>query len=94
MENMDKKECGGMCGGSCVTGGCGMKMGGCGCHGGKHCLIKMILKLIIVILIFWCGFKLGSITGAIRAEYGRGAIYDGAPWGMMRGGVAPVTPAQ
>lgn len=40
------------------------------CHGGKHHLVKMILKLVIIILIFWCGFKLGEITGSIR--YGRG----------------------
>ena len=64
MENIDKKEC-----------GCGMhQMGGCGCpgcHGGKHHLIKIILKIIIIILIFWCGFKLGDITGSIRGGYGR-----------------------
>jgi hypothetical protein len=65
MENMDKKE----------------GMGGCGCHGGKCHLVKIILKIIIVILIFWSGFKLGVITGAIREEYGRGG-YGG---GMMRG---------
>jgi len=58
-----------------------MRMGGCGCHGGRHHLFKMLLKIVIVILIFWSGFKLGVITGAIRGEYGRGG-YDS---GMMRG---------
>ncbi len=64
MENTEKK---------CE---CGMHpmgpMGYHGCHGGKHHLIKIILKIIIVILIFWCGFKLGNITGSIRGEYGHG----------------------
>jgi hypothetical protein len=68
-----------VCGEGCKCGACGMSgMGGCGCHGGKHHLVKMILKIIIVVLIFWCGFKLGNITGAIRATYGNG-------YGMMRG---------
>jgi uncharacterized membrane protein len=61
MENVDKKPC-----------ECGMHgpMGGHGCHGGKCHLIKMILKIFIIILIFWCGFKLGDITGSIKGEYG------------------------
>src|ERR1035437_3109509 len=70
MENLDKKQCGDNgCKSSCQGGTCGEmhSMSGCGgCHGGKHHLKKMILKLIIVILIFWCGFKLGEITGSIR----------------------------
>jgi hypothetical protein len=71
MDEVNKKECG--CGeGKC---GCGGHM-----HGhGKHCLVKMILKIVIIILIFWCGFKLGAITGSIRAGEGHG--YE-----MMRGG--------
>ena len=87
MENLDKKQCGDNgCKSSCQGGTCGEmhSMSGCGgCHGGKHHLKKMILKLIIVILIFWCGFKLGEITGSIRAEIGQTRGTSG--WGMMRG---------
>lgn len=71
MENTDKKEC------SC-QGGCSCGMGHMhGCHGRYH-LVRMILRIVIVILIFWCGYRLGMITGSIRAGYGR---YDGI--GMM-----------
>jgi hypothetical protein len=89
MENMDKKECG------CGMGGCGMgHMGGCGCYGGKHHLLRVVLKILIVILIFWCGFRLGELTGTIRGEYGRiemmhgerGSFGDyGYDSGMMQG---------
>jgi hypothetical protein len=84
MENMDKKECG--CGeGKC---GCGpMGPGGMhGCHG-RHHLVKMILKIFIVILIFWCGFQLGQESGFIKATYGREMMRGGNyQSGMMQNG--------
>ncbi len=53
MENTDKKEC------SC-QGGCSCGMGYMhGCHGRYH-LVRMILRIVIVILIFWCGYRLGN----------------------------------
>ena len=70
-----------------------------GYHAGKHHLVKMILKLIIVMLIFWFGFSLGQMTGFIKAEGGRGMMMRGGNvgWGMMQGnnfGALPVqTPA-
>lgn len=73
MENMDKKD--GMdqkCGHGCM-GGCAMMGHMCGCHG-RHHLVKVILKIIIVVLIFWCGFKLGVITGSIRGGETRGGF--------------------
>jgi len=76
MEDLEnKKEC-----------GCGMHghMDGHGFHHcGKHHLVKIILKLVIVIIIFWCGFKLGEITGNIRAERGD-RMMDRGNLGMMR----------
>ena len=75
MENMDKKECG--CeAGKCNCGPMGHMHGCCG----KHHLVKMILKLVILIIIFWCGFRLGEMTGVLKAGYGH------ANYGMMRGG--------
>jgi hypothetical protein len=83
MENMDKKD-GEMCGG-CGHGGCCGGMGHMhGCHGGRHHLLRIILKIFIVIIIFWCGFNLGEMVGSIRAEYGRGYL-NGGDVGMMRG---------
>ncbi len=109
MENIDKKQCA-VCGSGdckgCGQGGscCGSMMGhGCGCHGhGRHHLVKVILKLIIIIIIFSCGLKLGEMIGYIKAE-GHGTSESG--FGMMRGGwgnysnvvnpsgVTPATPA-
>jgi hypothetical protein len=82
MENMEKKQCGDMCGckSACQGGSCGGMQGMYGCHGGKRHLMKVVLKLLIVIIIFWCGFKLGVMTGFIRAEYGNGNGYR-----MMQG---------
>ena len=51
-----------------------------GCHHhGKYGLVRMILKIVIVILIFWCGFRLGNIVGSVR-----GAGYERNSFGMMR----------
>jgi len=92
MDEVNKKECG--CGeGKC---GCGPMGPIRGCPGRKCHLVKVILKLVILIIIFWCGFKLGQMTGFIQAGYGH------TNYGMMRGGYslpngggvpAPVTPA-
>lgn len=87
MENIDKKNCD-MCGHSCAGGSCG----GCGgmqmhgCHGGRHHIVRMILKLILIALIFCFGFNLGQMTGFIKAEYGRGlGGENNYGYGMMRG---------
>lgn len=100
MENLDKKQCD-----SCEHGSCGgMGMHGC-CHGGKHHLLKVILKLVIIMLVFFFGFKIGVMTGYLQAGYGRGA-FEGNGFGIMRGynysnnlpnangGVVTPTPAQ
>jgi len=86
MENCDKKCCeGGESKDCCKSGGScyGMSMGGHGCHGKKYCLLKMVLKIVIIILIFWTGFKLGEMTGFIKANLGSGTGNNGS-W-MMRG---------
>jgi len=92
MENMDKKECGDVCKNSSCSGCCGGM--GCmhgmhGCCGRKRHLLKIILKIVIVIIIFSCGFKLGEMTGIIRAEYGRVNNF-----GMMRYTNLPVNGVQ
>ena len=87
MENVEKK---------CEEGCCKEKYGGCpgmafmnahGCHGGKcHHLIKIILMLIIVMMIFCFGFKLGSITGSVReAQHENSRSFNRGGYGMMRG---------
>ena len=83
MENMEKGTCG--CGHSCAGGSCGgMQMHGC--HGGRHYLLKVILKLIILALIFMFGFSLGQMTGFIKAGDTREIMRDGNYGeGMIRG---------
>ena len=91
MENVEKK-CEGKCESSCgqCQGGChgGYNnmafMGAHGCHGGKcHHLLKIILKLIIIMMIFCFGFKLGVITGSLR---GSGEVrFNRGGYGMMQG---------
>lgn len=75
MENIEKKEGENMCkssgcGGCCSGVGCMHGMHGC--HGGRRHLLRLILKIVIVIIIFSCGFKLGEMTGIIRSGYGHG----------------------
>ena len=88
MENVEKK-CEGKYEGQCgqCQGGChGMAfMGAHGCHGGKcHHLLKIILKLIIIMMIFCFGFKLGVITGSLRGN-GEGRTFNRGGYGMMQG---------
>jgi hypothetical protein len=103
MENLDKKQseenvCKGCLQGKCCCGMHGMH-GMHGCCGGGHHLVKIILKILIIIIIFWSGFRLGEVTGSIRGEYGRGMMNGNNYYGMMRGynynnptGVTPTTP--
>lgn len=79
---MEKKVCG--CEGGCS---CGVMhgMGVCHYHGKNH-LIKIILKLVIVMLIFGFGFKLGEISGSIRGFHGgRGMMDRDGGYRMMQG---------
>lgn len=77
---MDKNNGGGY-GHMCAGGNCDCMHGW---HGGRHHLLRMLLKLIIVMLIFWFGFHLGQVYGFIRAGYGLGMTGNNN-WGMMRG---------
>jgi hypothetical protein len=80
MENVDKKQDECACGDSCRCG-CGGGMGHMHCcHGGRGHLVRLILKILIVVLIFWCGFRLGEITGSLQASY----RYENS-FGMMNG---------
>jgi len=88
MENVEKK-CEGRCESQCgqCQGGCHSMafMGSHGCHGGKcHYLLKIILKLIIVMMIFCFGFKLGVITGSLHGN-GEARNFNRGGYGMMQG---------
>ena len=72
MENQDKKPGDNKCGDSCHCGCCGGMGHMHGCHGGRYHIIRMILKIVLVVIIFWCGFRLGEMIGFIKANTGYG----------------------
>ena len=85
-----KKEIAGTC--DCTTNG-GMIMK-------RHMMHRMIFVLLVVILAFWCGLKLGEIKGFMAATYGYGMhhrggamIYTATDHPMMIEKVAPSTSA-
>ncbi len=75
--------------GVCTCGCCGSHMGmgmgcACGAHGGTRMLFRLLLAIIILILVFWFGVKLGELRESIRGYngYGSGSYY---PVRMMQG---------
>ena len=85
MENVEKK-CEEGCKEKCGACPGMMFMGAHGCHGGKcHHLLKIILKLIIIMMIFCFGFKLGVITGSVRGLQEESRISNRGGYGMMQG---------
>lgn len=52
---------------SCSGGSCCSMKGMC-CGTGRHGLIRVILMMVVVIIIFCTGFKLGRIVGFINAQ--------------------------
>lgn len=92
MENNNKHpegcQCalceGGKCEG-CPYGYCS-HYGPCGWgHGGRwghRHLVGVLIGIIILIVVFWCGFRLGELMSYVRGgSYGR--------YGMMRSGEYP-----
>lgn len=67
MAETTKKEVAGVC--DCTTNG-GMIMK-------RHMMHRMIFVLLVVMLAFWCGLKLGEIKGFMTATYGYGMSYRG-----------------
>ncbi|MFZ4500576.1 MAG: hypothetical protein ACOYMZ_03775 [Minisyncoccia bacterium] len=88
-----KKEIAGTC--DCTTNG-GMIMK-------RHMMHRMIFVLLVVILAFWCGLKLGEIKGFMAATYGYGMhhrtgmmLYDMSdrPILMEKKGISAPSPAE
>jgi hypothetical protein len=80
MANGDKEK-EGMGHGMCM--GCGM----CG-HHWSH----MVIRVLIVLFIFWAGMEFGEVRAMLRADgyggYGQMMMSDGGnPYGGMRGGM-------
>ena len=66
------------CGGSC--------WGACGHWNGWHFILRLVLGIVILVIVFWGGFKLGLIIGSSGNGYGYGYGMHGYRMGdMMRG---------
>jgi hypothetical protein len=90
---MDHSHCCGHCG----------AFGMCGMHGGhRHGLLRLLLGIVILLIVFWLGLKVGEFRG----EFGRFGGYNGRqmvnyrpmmlwgaagyPAGMMQATTTPV----
>lgn len=62
----------------CVCGCDGNGTCMCGWHHG-HMLFRLLIGIIILILVFWFGVKLGELREIVRGGYGGGQYYP-----MMR----------
>ncbi|HEY0980449.1 MAG TPA: hypothetical protein VGE18_03530 [Candidatus Paceibacterota bacterium] len=67
MAETSKKEIVNVC--DCTTNG-GMMMQ-------RHMMHRMIFVLLVVMLAFWCGLKLGEIKGFMASTYGYGMHHRG-----------------
>jgi len=79
----------------------------CGCHGGAcggmwghHHWGHMLIKLFIVLFIFWAGVQFGELKAAVDSftaggmGYGHNAYYlNSEPGGMMGGWTTSAVPA-
>ncbi|MCX6712700.1 MAG: hypothetical protein NTY66_00645 [Candidatus Vogelbacteria bacterium] len=58
-------------GSDCSTCGCGGRAWACQ----QSCVLtRWILGLVIIVLVFWCGLKVGELKNELRGNFGRG--YD------------------
>lgn|GEM_PF-1979240 len=87
---------------------CGCQNGMCGCHGGMcgglwghYHWGHMIIKLFIVLFIFWAGMQFGELKAAVDnfegggMGYGHSSYYlNGAQGDMMGGRTTSAMPAQ
>jgi hypothetical protein len=75
-----------MCGGKmCAGAGTGCTCGcGCGWAGG-HRLFRVILGIVILLVVFWVGVKVGEFKVLI-GEIGRGGYGNRYAYPMMQGG--------
>ena len=81
--------------------GCGMGSCSCGCcHGGKMRLVfllRVLVMLIILIIVFGAGFKLGSLKSSlVRGYYGSSMMMQryGTVSGGQTGGMMPYRTGQ
>ena len=68
----------------CSTCGSCAGCGSCGCGSGhSHLVARLVIGIIIVVIAFWLGLKLGEL----RAEFYNSGYYgSNMPWGRMMQG--------
>jgi hypothetical protein len=75
MENKDMQDKGG-----CTCGMCG------GHHFGHHHWGHWVLKIVVVVFIFWCGVQLGELKQELRSNYGPMMNWHGSNQGYYYSG--------
>lgn len=88
-----EEMCGGMCG-QCnmCDEGCGEQMCDTGCQqmygmrcGGRHYLLRWVLGILIIVLVFIAGIKVGEFKQDMRANGYGYRMMDSNNYGMMQG---------
>ena len=92
MEENTKKGgqegCGCECSGKCDSGKCGDKRGGMCGHwgGGRHRILRVIIGLLILMVAFWAGVKLGELKSSLEGGFYGGRHMNSGRFLMMQGG--------
>ena len=72
---------------TCTTGSCGCKCGSMmGMGGHKHHILRKILMLILLVIVFNLGMRMGELKGLLQSQnnsYHRGGM-------MMNYGTTPI----
>jgi hypothetical protein len=77
---------------------------GCGVCGGHSSWVHILVRVAIILFVFWAGMMLGELKGMLRDAYqqqgynmmgnmgarGMNSGYGAQGMGMMRGGVYPM----
>lgn len=71
----------------------------CGMCGGRYGAVHIIVRILLVIFVFWAGVQFGELKGMLRHGYGPMGSYGGGNMmyrtgPMMGGWAASSTPAQ
>lgn len=64
---------------NCAGGMCGPSSACCECHSGRHSIFRWVLGLVIILIVFSLGFKLGELNILVGGRSGYGMMQGGYP---------------
>lgn len=86
MDNMDNKDIKNGNPEGCQCGWCTWRRGGWGC-GGRWSWLRLLIGIVILIFVFWAGFKLGELKGSLEGYGWYGGNGRHSPGYMMGPGM-------